>query len=429
METAISDERKKELWKLGMESIRELETERGIFASSRQEIYGCIFGRDSLITAIMLLEVYKTTKDDYLLQLVQKILVNLAQLQGTQVNIESGEEPGKCIHEFRPERHEHLTQDPNHPWYVYSDGIMRNYDTVDATPLFLIALHKYYKLTRDEELLAFLMPNIQAGLDWLLTFADSNDDGLLDYQFKQDRKFGGLRTQSWMDSTESVFFEEGGGKPIYPIAPIEVQAYGFAALCRWSAYFAGSDQTQSERLRERSRQLQNATTLRFAMENNVFPFAFDGSGRPLTSTRSSIGHLLWTGWGKESAIEHSHIATIVRKLMSPDMFIPEAGLRTLSTESSQFEANSYHNGSIWPHDTMIVAEGMRKFGFTDEARKLRQALLKTYAYFNTPLELFIYDENGFGEYRSPMGQGACRVQAWSAATLLLLLAQENVVSE
>jgi hypothetical protein len=40
------------LWELGLKSIRELETDEGILASSRGEAYGCIFGRDSLITAL-----------------------------------------------------------------------------------------------------------------------------------------------------------------------------------------------------------------------------------------------------------------------------------------------------------------------------------------------------------------------------------------
>ena len=29
---------------------------------------------------------------------------------------------------------------------------------------------------------------------------------------------------------------------------------------------------------------------------------------------------------------------------------------------------SYHNGSVWPHDTMLAAEGMAAYGLTDQAR-------------------------------------------------------------
>lgn len=29
---------------------------------------------------------------------------------------------------------------------------------------------------------------------------------------------------------------------------------------------------------------------------------------------------------------------------------------------------SYHNGSVWPHDSGIVAAGLMRYGFTDRAR-------------------------------------------------------------
>src|SRR4051812_47702521 len=119
----------KALWDLGFETIKELEIEQGILASGKEEIFGCIFGRDSLITSLKLLRVYEKTKDPYFLTLVRKVLQNLAALQGTQINIESGEEPGKCIHEYRPSNHEHLTKDLETPWYLYPDNIMRNYDS------------------------------------------------------------------------------------------------------------------------------------------------------------------------------------------------------------------------------------------------------------------------------------------------------------
>src|SRR6266481_6407163 len=119
-----------ELWRIGVQAIQELETERGILASGRTDLFGCIFGRDSLITALFLLEVYERTQDAYFILLVRTILIHLAKLQGREVNIESGEEPGKMIHEFRPDNHGHLTFDANHPWYRYADGMLRNYDTV-----------------------------------------------------------------------------------------------------------------------------------------------------------------------------------------------------------------------------------------------------------------------------------------------------------
>lgn len=420
-----------QLWDAGLISLRELEAERGILASGRDEVYGCIFGRDSLITSLTLLDVYDRTEDTYFLHLVRKVLLNLAQLQGREINIESGEEPGKMIHEYRPDRHEHLTQHEESPWYLYPDSVMRNYDTVDATPLFLMAVHRYYRATGDRAFIDELMPNVHAALRWIEEYGDSNGDGFIDYRFHPERTYGGLVTQSWMDSAESVFFEERDEKPLYPIAPVEVQAYTYHALRAWADFFAGDDGALSEKLSTRADDLKKKFNAAFVVEEKrgriSLAFALDGEGRQLVSPRSSMGHCLWAVWQPEqgampdSIIEREIVPDIARRLIAPDLYVPRAGIRTLSVRSRAYDADSYHNGSIWPHDTAIVADGLEKVGFREEAKRVRASLLGAYRHFNTPLELFVYRQGEYREYRGPSGQGACRNQAWSVASLLAVL--------
>ena len=216
------------LWNLGLKSLQELETPHGILASARDEAYGCLFGRDSLISSLELLRAYERTKNKYFLELVERSLRALANLQGRHENIESGEEPGKIIHEYRPEKHEHLTKLAEDPWFLYPEGVLRNYDSVDSTPLFLMAAHEYAK-AGDERFATTLMPAVRAALNWLKKF----DGGFVTYSFHPGRRHGGLKVQSWMDSEESLFFEESEERPEYPIAPVEVQAYAWAALRAW----------------------------------------------------------------------------------------------------------------------------------------------------------------------------------------------------
>ena len=358
------------LWTIGFSTIQELETADGIMASHKDEIYGCVFGRDTLITSLKLLKVYRSTKNEYFTSLVKKVLLNLAKLQGKVVNIESGEEPGKCIHEYRPNNHEHLTQKLEEPWYVYEDGTMRNYDTVDATPLFLIAIYEYYKLTSDEDFLEKILPHVRLCVDWLLDFADTNKDGLIDYQFSSIRKYGGLRTQSWMDSFDSVFHEDGG-KVEYPIAPVEVQGYAYVALKAWGKFYQTVDSGLSELLENKAKYLKEIFNQRFVFETNSglkIAFALDGNNKPLTATRSSIGHCLWSVWEveegrKESILQEKYIPMLAERLLQKDLFEPSAGIRTLSKSSKFYKPNSYHNGSIWPHDNAMIIEGLENFGF------------------------------------------------------------------
>jgi glycogen debranching enzyme len=413
------------LWDTGLQTIKELEVDEGILASSKEEIYGCIFGRDSLITAQKLLRVYHKTGDSYFLGVVKKILLYLLQLQGKNINIESGEEPGKCIHEFRMTGHERLTKQLAKPWYVYSDNTMRNYDSADATSLLLITLYDYYALTRDEEFLTAVLPSIEAALDWITVYGDINEDGFVDYYLHPDRTFGGLQTQSWMDSNESVF-HESGEKVTYPIAPVEVQAYSYLALRQWADYYKDHEHKRSEQLTRKADTLKRLFNEKFVIWDGgewSIAFVLDGAGKPCVSARSSMGHALWAArrnkrgdW--DTILDDEHIPRLVKRIMAPDLFEPMAGVRTLSTRSSQYAANSYHNGSIWPHDTSIIIEGLGNFGFDKEAAQVKNALLKGYAHFQTPIELFVFDNGLISEYLSESGQRACKKQAWSAAALL-----------
>lgn len=428
----MSPHQSQKLLELGHTSIRALESERGILASGRDEVYGCIFGRDSCIVALMLMRAHEKREDAYVLSLVRKILVNLAELQGREVNIESGEEPGKIIHEFRPDKHEHLTKDGiggEPAWYLYPDAVMRNFDSIDSTPLFLMACYAYFRASGDEQFVESLLPSIEAALRWLLEYADSNNDGLVDYSFHPDRTYGGLKTQSWMDSVESVFFEHSDERPSYPIAPVEAQAYAYAALRDWAEYFAERDTVFTHELHGRADALKRAFNEQFLIRSArgmSVAFAVEGRGRQLTSARSSMGHCLFAAHVRadgtlDSVLEPEDVSRVVERLLQPDLYVKSAGLRTLSSRSKRFDANSYHNGSIWPHDTALVAEGFEQFGFKDAALRMRRSLARAYMHFDTPIELFTYTNRSFGYYEGPGGQGACKTQAWSAASLLSML--------
>jgi glycogen debranching enzyme len=414
------------LWHLGFETIKELETDQGILASGKEEIYGCIFGRDSLITALKLLRVYDHTGDLYFLDLVKKILTNLAKLQGQEINIESGEELGKCIHEYRPGNHDHLTKNHPTPWYIYPDNSMKNYDSVDSTPLFLITLYRYYQASNDSLFTLDLLPNIKNGLTWLLEYGDKNGDGFIDYGLSKERKHGGLATQSWMDSAESVFHEDGS-VVTFPLAPVEAQSYAFLALKLWANYFEPRDEMLSNLLNLRAAKLKEKFNEKFILQDSfglVLATGIDGKGKLLSSVRSSMGHVLWASLEfkkdgvQECILNDEFVPALAQRIMKPDLFAGKAGIRTLSTHSRCYEANSYHNGSIWPHDTSIVAEGLENYGFRDAAHKVREALINALTYFETPIELFVFADDAYSEYKSPAGQYACKKQAWCAASIL-----------
>src|SRR5581483_7811297 len=176
----------------------ELSTEQGFNASGKNEAFGCLFGRDSFITILKILKAHKSRENKTLLEISRRTLLTHVGLQGKTINIESGETPGKFIHEFREDNYERLINRPR-PWYVYPDKKLRNYDSIDATPLGLIALYKYWQITKDTNFLFKVLPSVEYALNWIISYGDMDKDTLLEYELPKNRKHGGLVVQSWAD--------------------------------------------------------------------------------------------------------------------------------------------------------------------------------------------------------------------------------------
>ncbi len=60
------------------------------------------------------------------------------------------------------------------------------------------------------------------------------------------------------------------------------------------------------------------------------------------------------------------------------------------------------------------------FGFVGQSLAVRGALRNAITHFETPVELFVFENGQFYDYESEAGQKACQQQAWSAASLLNL---------
>jgi glycogen debranching enzyme len=82
---------------------------------------------------------------------------------------------------------------------------------------------------------------------------------------------------------------------------------------------------------------------------------------------------------------------------------------------------SYHNGSVWPHDNALIAGGLMRYGFVDQAQRVVMSLLDAASAFGGRLpELFC--GFGRGEYSHPVPYPtSCSPQAWAAASPVHLL--------
>lgn len=427
-----------QIHQLAGKTLHDLTTDEGILASARSELFGCTFGRDSFITIIQALEAFEVLPESQkitLLPVIQKFknaLLVLTTEQGKKINLENGEQPGKFLHELRKTNHEHLTK-AKKPWFLDTDGVMRIYDSLDSTPLGLMAIYKYWESTKDDSFLIETLPAVEAALNWTLSYGDMDKDGLLEYELPTERRHGGLTIQSWTDSRES-FANLEGILPKYPIAPIEIQSYAWLALKIWSDFYANNYNSPvfARKLSSIADSMKQKFNNAFIFQDQGLSFgaqALDGDKQPIKTVTANPLLCLWASFRKggktESIVHDRFIPDFIERAFMPDMFVAHAGIRTMSSLSPTFNPgrDSYHNGSFWPMLNGLIVKGLENVNSTDRAKKLRHASLLPIEYFGFPLELYNVDEhNNYTEYRSPSGHIGCRNQAWSAAAILCMIA-------
>jgi len=97
------------------------------------------------------------------------------------------------------------------------------------------------------------------------------------------------------------------------------------------------------------------------------------------------------------------------------------GIRTLATSMARYNPVSYHNGSVWPHDSAICAAGLARYGFLEEADAVAVGLFDAAEAFGGRLpELFC----GFDRSAFPVPvpyPASCSPQAWASASPFWLL--------
>jgi glycogen debranching enzyme len=378
-------------------SVEDLATLR-IFDPDRPELpvvaagapwFMALFGRDSLLTSLMLLPLDSG--------LATGTLETLAAHQGIRVDDTTEEEPGRILHEIRFGPASTLALGGRNVYY----------GTVDATPLFAVLVGELVRWRGPGVLDSGLLEHVDRALEWMRSYGDPDGDGFIEYSRKTDR---GLFHQGWKDSFDGVNFADGSmAEP--PVALAEVQGYAYAAyLARASIADELSDWHTAQVWREQALQLRTWFNREFWVpERGWLAVGLDRDKRRIDALTSNIGHCLWTG-----IVDVDKAGSIARHLVSPEMF-SGWGVRTLGESMVAYDPLSYHNGSVWPHDTAICAGGLARYGFMTEAGILAEGLLDASEHFGHRLpELF----GGFSRSEVPVPvpyPAACTPQAWAAA--------------
>jgi glycogen debranching enzyme len=356
-----------------------------------------MFGRDSLITSYQALP--------FTPELAKGTLLMLASYQGMTRDDFRDEEPGKILHELRWGEMTAFEERPHSPYY----------GAADSTPLFLIVLDEYERWSGDRETVRRLEHAARAALEWIDLWGDRDGDGYVEYERRNPET--GLENQCWKDSWDSIKFADGRLAKL-PRATCEIQGYVYDAKMRAArlARLAWNDPALAVRLETEAAQLQGRFNRDFWIpDRSFFALALDGDKKQVDSLTSNIGHLLWSG-----IVEPEKAAACVRHLMGDKLF-SGWGVRTMAEGDAAYNPIGYHVGTIWPHDNSIIAWGLRRYGYRQEAARIALAILEAAQFFEGRLP-----EAFAGYPRALTGcpveyPTACSPQAWSTGAPLLLL--------
>ncbi|MBX6423932.1 amylo-alpha-1,6-glucosidase [Thermosulfurimonas sp. F29] len=370
-------------------------TPYGLYPYAGIPWFNTVFGRDGLIVGLQTLWFNP--------DIARGVLEVLARTQATEHDPSRDAEPGKIVHEMRFGEMASTGEIP----------FGRYYGSVDATPLFIILAGTYFERTQDLEFLKRLWVHLELALEWMEHYGDLDGDGLIEYRPSEE----GLVNKGWKDSHDSVFHRDGTF-PEPPVALVEIQGYLYRAyleMARMARALAKHDLvlsflSRAEGVREKLRRL-------FFPPGADFPaLALDGRKRPCLVKTSNPGHLLFA-----EVLSEEEARDLAGRLFEPDLF-SGWGVRTLSRKEVFYNPVSYHNGSVWPHDNALIAQGLASYELKVPLERIFRGLFEASHYFphHRLPELFCGFNRRAGE--GPVSYPvACSPQAWASGSVFMLL--------
>ncbi len=280
------------------------------------------------------------------------------------------------------------------PHEIRMDGTIYYY-SVDATPLFVIALYDYYRWSGDKIFVRYLYDNMTRALGWCLK-ADRDGDGLIEHGSE-----GFLVDTQWMDT----YFRGKSG--------VDVQAiFGHAFLC--GAEIAGEfgDYERRDTYMKRYNELKTLITERYWDESKGFLYDTiqpDGTLKKDMTVNAVIPVFF-------DLVEPEKADRILAWMESDDFTTPW-GVRTRAKSDPEYDGNSYQKGSVWPFVTGWVAYSeFARGNFQEGYQKIRQ--MTEMQRFSRIYWKEVLPGDTQPESTEEEGPAGCFIQAWSATIYL-----------
>ncbi|MGC9668896.1 glycogen debranching N-terminal domain-containing protein [Planosporangium sp. 12N6] len=356
-----------------------------------------MFGRDSIVTSLQALP--------FVPELAATTLRVLGDWQGRCSDDFRDEDPGRILHELRFGEMTAFEERPQSPYY----------GTADATPLYVVLLDEYERWTGDADLVRRLELEARAALAWIDEYADLLGNGYVAYRSRNPET--GLVNQCWKDSWDAISYRDGR-LPGLPRATCELQGYAYDAKkrgARLAREFWGDPEYAGRLDKEADDCKRRFNSDYWIADGGYYALALDADGGRVDALASNIGHLLWSG-----IVDEDKAPAVVGHLLGPRLF-SGWGVRTLAEGESRFNPIGYHVGTVWPFDNSVIAWGLRRYGYKEEAARIAAGILDAADFFSGRLpEAFAGYDRSLTRYPVQYPT-ACSPQAWSTGAPLLFL--------
>lgn len=345
-----------------------------------------LFGRDAAISALQLLDDDPT--------IAAATIRALAARQGRVFDRRREEEPGKIAHEA-PVRWSDLARVELRKQFRWG---FPYYGSIDSTTWWIRLVDRYVQRTGDRTLLDEVAPKLERAAWWMAGPARIGAQGFVAYRRANP---AGLAHQGWRDSG----LAEVAIAP--PVAVVEAQGYQVAAVAALERL--GIDVAPGARIDP-----ARFDAAYWMAEESCHGLALGGDGALARMVTSNAGHLLGTG-----LLPPERTEALADRLFADDLWTP-AGIRTHSVQDRFYDPDSYHLGSVWPHDNWVIHEGLRAVGRHDDAARVRTAVLDALCRLEAIPELYAVHDG------RPIALAMAQpLQAWSSGAVISFLAADR----
>jgi glycogen debranching enzyme len=333
-----------------------------------QNLYNCLFGRDSLVISDLLFDVKP--------HLRMNVISALALDQGKKFDAKSEEEPGRIAHEVRS------IDDPvAQKLSDHGDWKFPYYGSVDAT---LIWMKQVYCAAKDDQSIldtdiggVALWERFIASTEWVLKRL-ATPSGFIESSRANPK---GIANQVWKDSGDSYMHANGVLARGDSTASVETVGETYDAI------MAAVEIQVIKPSKSWPLSTKELTQLAHNLRRSLIAYFWMGDSFALGLERNSNGEIvkfesLASNQGRLldsdvlSGDEFRIYRTAIAAAMTDSSMLGATGLRTLSSAHVSYRAGGYHTGSAWPFDGVLTARGLLKQGFTRESIHMQDKIKK-----------------------------------------------------